>query len=106
MALIVVKPLIKNKLEKEWQMNLFSHDIANIANYKMNKFDYLNVFIDSKKQVVILCDINPIKYWHGAVNELENTINRCLNINNNVFKKHVGISPQDYKLGITNKSRN
>ena len=47
----------------------------------MKKFEYLNVFIDSKKRVVILCDINPIKYWQGAVNELDNAINKSLKIN-------------------------
>lgn len=83
MGLIVVKPLIKSRgvNEKEWQLDLLSYAISNIANELMSKFEYLNIFIDSKKQVVILCDINPIKYWHGAVTELENTINKYLKIN-------------------------
>ena len=77
MGLIVVKPLIKNKkvIGEDLQTDLLSYAIYNIANDIMKKFQYLNVFIDSKKQVVILCDINPIKYWQGAVNELENAIN-------------------------------
>ena len=83
MGLIMVKPLIKNRglNENEWSSDLLSYAILNIANELMSKFKYLNVFIDSKKQVVILCDINPIKYWHGAVTELENTINKYLKIN-------------------------
>ena len=83
MGLIVVKPLIKNKkvIEEDLQTDLLSYAIYNIANDIMKKFQYLNVFIDSKKQVVILCDINPIKYWQGAVNELENAINKSLKIN-------------------------
>lgn len=83
MGLIMVKPLIKNRglNENEWSSDLLSYAILNIANKLMSKFKYLNVFIDSKKQVVILCDINPIKYWHGAVTELENTINKYLKIN-------------------------
>lgn len=83
MGLIVVKPLIKEKgkTENEYQADLLSYGIYNIASDIMNKFENLNVFIDSKKQVVILCDTNPIKYWHGAVNELENIINKYLKIN-------------------------
>lgn len=83
MGLIIVKPLIKDKeiIEDEKKVDLLSYGIYNIARDIMNKFENLNVFIDSKKQVVILCDINPIKYWHGAVNELENVINKYLNIN-------------------------
>ncbi|WP_195989345.1 helix-turn-helix domain-containing protein [Clostridium sp. D53t1_180928_C8] len=83
MGLIMVKPLIKSRgsTENNWSSDLLSYAILNITNEIMNKFEYLNVFIDSKKQVVILCDINPIKYWHGAVTELENTINRYLKIN-------------------------
>ena len=83
MGLIVVKPLIKNKkvIGEDLQTDLLSYAIYNIANDIMKKFQYLNVFIDSKKQVVILCDINPIKYWQGAVTELENAINKCLKIN-------------------------
>lgn len=83
MGLIVVKPLIKNKkvIGEDLQTDLLSYAIYNIANDIMKKFQYLNVFIDSKKQVVILCDINPIKYWQGAVNELENAINKSLKIN-------------------------
>ncbi|MBQ9013297.1 MAG: helix-turn-helix transcriptional regulator [Bacilli bacterium] len=83
MGLIVVKPLIKSGtlIEEEWQTDLLSYAIYNIANDIMKKFEYLNVFIDSKKRVVILCDINPIKYWQDAVNELENAINKSLKIN-------------------------
>lgn len=83
MGLIIVKPLIKAKwiAENEWQADLLSYGIYNIASDVMNKFEYLNIFIDSKRQVVILCDINPIKYWHGTVNELENTINKYLKTN-------------------------
>ena len=83
MGLIVVKPLIKSGtlIEEEWQTDLLSYAIYNIANDIMKKFEYLNVFIDSKKRVVILCDINPIKYWQGAVDELENAINKSLKIN-------------------------
>ena len=83
MGLIVVKPLIKSGtlIEEEWPTDLLSYAIYNIANDIMKKFEYLNVFIDSKKRVVILCDINPIKYWQGAVNELENAINKSLKIN-------------------------
>ena len=83
MGLIIVKPLIKDKeiIEDEKKVDLLSYGIYNIARDIMNKFENLNVFIDSKKQVVILCDINQIKYWHGAVNELENVINKYLNIN-------------------------
>lgn len=83
MGLIIVKPLIKAKwiAENEWQADLLSYGIYNIASDVMNKFEYLNIFIDSKRQVVILCDINPIKYWRGTVNELENTINKYLKTN-------------------------
>lgn len=83
MGLIVVKPLVKNKLtnEKELRLDLISENISNIAKDIMSRFKYSNVFVDSKNQVVILCDTNPIKYWHGTVNELENMINKDLNIN-------------------------
>ena len=83
MGLIVVKPLVQNKLtdEKELRVDLISENISNIAKDIMSRFKYSNVFVDSKNQVVILCDTNPIKYWHGTVNELENMINKDLNIN-------------------------
>lgn len=83
MGLIIVKPLIKSKCitENDWKEDLLSYAIYNIASDVMNKFECLNIFIDSKRQVVILCDINPIRYWHGTVNELENTINKYLKIN-------------------------
>ena len=83
MGLIVVKPLVQNKLtdEKELRVDLISENISNIAKDIMSRFKYSNVFVDSKNQVVILCDTNPIKYWHGTVNELENMINKNLNIN-------------------------
>lgn len=83
MGLIVVKPVLKSGgvNEKDWQLDLLSYAISNIANEIMSKFDNINIFIDSKKQVVILCDTNPIKYWHGAVNELENIVNKYLKIN-------------------------
>lgn len=83
MGLIVVKPIIKSRgvNEKEWELDLLSYAVSNIANEIMSKFEYVNIFIDSKKQVVILCDTNPIKYWHGVVNELENIINKYLEIN-------------------------
>ena len=47
----------------------------------MGKFKGLNIFVDSKDQVVVLCDVNPIKEWHSVVNNIENAINAKLNIN-------------------------
>lgn len=83
MGIIIVKPLLKSTRinEKEWNLDLLSYAISNIAYEKMNKFEYLNIFIDSKKQVIILCDTNPIKCWHGIINELENVVNKYLKIN-------------------------
>ena len=40
-----------------------------------------NVIVDFKGQVVILCDVNPIKRWHHAVNNLEDNINEKLKVN-------------------------
>lgn len=84
MGLVVIKPIIKNTnliSENQWQSDLLSYAIYNIASEILDKFQHLNVFIDSKKQIVILCDTKPIKYWHGAVTELENTINKYLKVN-------------------------
>ena len=83
MALVVVKPLVKgeNSYEIDWEAENLSFAISNIAKEIMSDFKYLNVIVDSKGQVVILCDINPIKRWHHAVNNLEDNINEKLKVN-------------------------
>lgn len=83
MALVVVKPLVKgeNNYEIDWEAENLSFAISNIAKEIMSDFKYLNVIVDSKGQVVILCDINPIKIWHHAVNNLEDNINEKLKVN-------------------------
>lgn len=83
MGLIVVKPLVKNNLliSNKMDLDLLSYAISNISQEIISGFKYLNILIDSKKQVVILCDTNPIKRWHGVVNSLENTINKYLGVN-------------------------
>ena len=83
MALVVVKPLVKgeNSYEIDWEAENLSFAISNIAKEIMSDFKYLNVIVDSKGQVVILCDINPIKRWHNAVNNLEDNINEKLKVN-------------------------
>ena len=83
MALVVVKPLVKgeNNYEIDWEAENLSFAISNIAKEIMSDFKYLNVIVDSKGQVVILCDVNPIKRWHHAVNNLEDNINEKLKVN-------------------------
>ena len=83
MALVVVKPLVKgeNSYEIDWEAENLSFAISNIAKEIMSDFKYLNVIVDSKGQVVILCDVNPIKRWHYAVNNLEDNINEKLKVN-------------------------
>lgn len=83
MALVVVKPLVKgeNSYEIDWEAENLSFAISNIAKEIMSDFKYLNVIVDSKGQVVILCDVNPIKRWHNAVNNLEDNINEKLKVN-------------------------
>ena len=83
MALVVVKPLVKgeNSYEIDWEAENLSFAISNIAKEIMSDFKYLNVIVDSKGQVVILCDINPIKSWHHSVNNLEDNINEKLKVN-------------------------
>ena len=83
MALVVVKPLVKgeNNYEIDWEAENLSFAISNIAKEIMSDFKYLNVIVDSKGQVVILCDINLIKRWHHAVNNLEDNINEKLKVN-------------------------
>ncbi|MEN8075411.1 AraC family transcriptional regulator [Clostridioides difficile] len=83
MGLIVIKPLVKNNFSdgNKWEIDLLSYAIYNISQEIMSMFKYLNTFVDSKKQIVILCDTNPIKDWHGVVNNLENTINKYLKVN-------------------------
>lgn len=83
MALVVVKPLVKgeNNYEIDWEAENLSFAISNIAKEIMSDFKYLNVIVDSKGQVVILCDVNPIKRWHNAVNNLEDNINEKLKVN-------------------------
>ena len=83
MALVVVKPLVKgeNSYEIDWEAENLSFAISNIAKEIMSDFKYLNVIVDSKGQVVILCDINPIKRCHHAVNNLEDNINEKLKVN-------------------------
>lgn len=83
MALVVVKPLVKgeNNYEIDWEAENLSFAISNIAKEIMSDFKYLNVIVDFKGQVVILCDVNPIKRWHNAVNNLEDNINEKLKVN-------------------------
>lgn len=83
MALVVVKSLVKdeNNYEIDWEAENLSFAISNIAKEIMSDFKYLNVIVDSKGQVVILCDVNPIKRWHHAVNNLEDNINEKLKVN-------------------------
>ena len=83
MALVVVKPLVKgeNSYEIDWEAENLSFAISNIAKEIMSDFKYLNVIVDFKGQVVILCDVNPIKRWHHAVNNLEDNINEKLKVN-------------------------
>lgn len=83
MALVVVKPLVKgeNSYEIDWEAENLSFAISNIAKEIMSDFKYLNVIVDFKGQVVILCDVNPIKRWHNAVNNLEDNINEKLKVN-------------------------
>lgn len=83
MALVVVKPLVKgeNSYEIDWEAENLSFAISNIAKEIMSDFKYLNVIVDSKGQVVILCDVNPIKRWHHVVNNLEDNINEKLKVN-------------------------
>ena len=83
MALVVVKPLVKgeNSYEIDWEAENLSFAISNIAKEIMSDFNYLNVIVDFKGQVVILCDVNPIKRWHHAVNNLEDNINEKLKVN-------------------------
>lgn len=83
MALVVVKPLVngENSYEIDWEAENLSFAISNIAKEIMSDFKYLNVIVDSKGQVVILCDVNPIKRWHHAVNNLEDNINEKLKVN-------------------------
>ena len=83
MALIVIKPLISKELSDkiDIQDERLSFAISSIVKEIMSKFKGLNIFVDSKDQVVILCDVNPIKEWHSVVNNIENAINAKLNIN-------------------------
>ena len=83
MALVVVKPLVKgeNSYEIDWEAENLSFAISNIAKEIMSDFKYLNVIVDFKGQVVILCDVNTIKRWHHAVNNLEDNINEKLKVN-------------------------
>ena len=83
MALVVVKPLVKgeNSYEIDWEAENLSFAISNIAKEIMSDFKYLNVIVDSKGQVVILCDVNPIKRWHHVVNNWEDNINEKLKVN-------------------------
>lgn len=83
MALIVIKPLISKELSDKIgiQDERLSFAISSVAKEIMSKFNGVNIFVDSKDQVVILCDVNPIKEWHCVVNNLENAINNKLNVN-------------------------
>ena len=83
MALIVIKPLIRNESSDKIgiETERLSFAISSVVKEIMGKFKGLNIFVDSKDQVVVLCDVNPIKEWHSVVNNIENAINAKLNIN-------------------------
>lgn len=82
MALIVIKPLLKNESSDKMgiEAERLSFAISSVAKEILSKFKGLNIFVDSKDQVVILCDVNPIKEWHCVVNNIENAINTKLNV--------------------------
>lgn len=82
MALIVIKPLLKNESSDKMgiEAERLSFAISSVAKEILSKFKELNIFVDSKDQVVILCDVNPIKEWHCVVNNIENAINTKLNV--------------------------
>lgn len=82
MALIVIKPLLKSESSDKIgiEAERLSFAISSIAKEILSKFKELNIFVDSKDQVVILCDVNPIKEWHCVVNNIENAINTKLNV--------------------------
>ncbi|WP_302537496.1 helix-turn-helix transcriptional regulator [Clostridium saudiense] len=83
MALIVIKPLIRNESSDKIgiETERLNFAISSVVKEIMGKFKGLNIFVDSKDQVVVLCDVNPIKEWHSVVNNIENAINAKLNIN-------------------------
>lgn len=82
MALIVIKPLLKSESSDKIgiEAERLSFAISSVAKEILSKFKELNIFVDSKDQVVILCDVNPIKEWHCVVNNIENAINTKLNV--------------------------
>ena len=82
MALIVIKPLLKSESSDKIgiEAERLSFAISSVSKEILSKFKELNIFVDSKDQVVILCDVNPIKEWHCVVNNIENAINTKLNV--------------------------
>ena len=82
MGIIIIKILEKREsiIENKWQKDLLCYAIENIAKDLMYSFNNLNVFTDSKKQVVIISDILEIKKWKEICVEIENEISKYLKI--------------------------
>lgn len=62
----------------KWQKELLCYGIKNITEEVMGNFKNVEILIDSKQQIVVICDITPIYLWKKLKIELENTINNYL----------------------------
>lgn len=82
MGIIIIRILEKREsiIESKWQKELLCYAIENIAKDLMYSFNNLNVFTDSKKQVVIISDILEIKRWKAICIEIENEVSKYLKI--------------------------
>lgn len=81
MGMIIVKIIDKNiaLIENKWQVDLLCYAVENISKEIMNKFDCLTIFTDSKNQLVIISDINPIIGWSKLSIMIIDSINKYLN---------------------------
>ncbi len=76
MGMIIIKPLEKNYgiIETEWDNDLLTYAIANIAQEAMGAFKAVTCFKDLKNQVILLSDTHPIGRW----TEMGSWIERCV----------------------------
>jgi two-component system response regulator YesN len=80
MGIIIVKIIDKSMslIENKWQIDLLCYAIENISKEIMGKFQYLNVFTDTKNQVVLISDISPITEWNKISSTLIKDITKYL----------------------------
>ncbi|MDF2877989.1 MAG: response regulator receiver protein [Clostridia bacterium] len=80
MGLILIRLTDKSTaiMEEGWDIELLAYAIENIAREAMQGFKELTSFIDTKNQIVLISDSDPITKWNGLGISIERYIEQYL----------------------------